>query len=66
MSAADRIKQARETTGTSQEDLAHLIGVSVFTVSRYERGFPISATRLAQIAQALGVLADTLVDEDAS
>lgn len=55
----EKIKQARVQAGESQEALARTLGVSVFTISRYERGaVPVSDERLTQIAYALGAEPD--------
>lgn len=58
----EKIKKARLRAGESQETLARILGVSVFTVSRYERGtVMVSDERLAQIAYALGLDTKSLV-----
>ncbi len=51
------VKQARKAAGMSQEQLARVLGVSVFTVSRLERGVgkSVSVRRLIAVAEALGV-----------
>ena len=54
--SGEKIKQARMKAGLSQEALARALEVSVFTVSRYERGaVGVSDARLKQLAEALGV-----------
>jgi len=58
-----QIKAARTRAGISQEALAATMGVSVFTVSRYERGaVPVSDERLVQIAYALGLERDAFME----
>lgn len=37
-SLSDRIRQARDEAGLTQEQMAPLIGVTLATLSRYERG----------------------------
>lgn len=51
-----RIRERRVTLGLSQQQLAQLIGVTYQQAHKYERGLNrISAGRLFQIAQVLGV-----------
>lgn len=58
------VKQARERAGVSQEELARQLGISVFTVSRIERGaVGVSVRRLRELAQALGVTAGSLLGD---
>jgi transcriptional regulator with XRE-family HTH domain len=54
---SDRIREAREDAGLTQEQIAPLLGVTLATVSRYERGIGkrgISVAMLARIAQVTG------------
>jgi len=44
---SEDIKKIRNSLGLSQEALAHLVGVSIQTVNRWERGL-FSPSRLAQ------------------
>jgi transcriptional regulator with XRE-family HTH domain len=64
-----RIRERRVTLGLSQQQLAQLIGVTYQQAHKYERGLNrISAGRLFQIAQVLGVpvawFFDGLADAD--
>lgn len=58
-----KVKAAREAAGFTQEQLAREIGVSVFTVSRWERGTTtrISIARLFSVCLALNVDPDALL-----
>ena len=57
----DRVRQARETSGMSQETLGKSIGLRQAEISRLERGmFPRAETRIRAIADALGVSLDWL------
>lgn len=60
------MKAARAALGVSQETLARALGVSVFTISRLERGIPknVSLNRLVDVAEALGVPVDSLLEND--
>ena len=40
----DVIRQFREANGLSQQELAHILGVGLATVSRWERGTPPTGT----------------------
>lgn len=62
-----RVKASREAAGLSQEQLARELGVSVFTVSRWERGVTtrISVARLYTLCQALGITPEDIVDGQA-
>jgi transcriptional regulator with XRE-family HTH domain len=66
-----RIRERRVTLGLSQQQLAAMIGVTYQQAHKYERGLNrISAGRLFQIAQVLGVpvawFFDGLADSDAA
>lgn len=58
------VKKARLAKGFSQEELARMLGVSVFTVSRLERGAVrrISVNKLHTIADALNVDLSVLLE----
>src|SRR4051812_4350060 len=61
-SVGDRIRQARESLGRTQEDLASLLSVDKSAVSRIEKGERgIAAAELAVLAPYLGVSADFLL-----
>lgn len=63
MTAGDRIKEARELAGLTQEDLGKRLGVTGVAVMRYEKG--LRQPRLEQlqaIADALGVDINWLVN----
>lgn len=69
MTGADigaRVKQARIAAGLSQEQLAREIGVSVFTISRLERGTTksIKVAMLYALTKALGVTPEQLLGDD--
>lgn len=63
-----QIRQARKDAGhVSMESFAREIGVSWITVSRWERGVSeISVDRLGQIADALGVSIERLLERKAA
>lgn len=53
---AQRLVQLREAAGLSQQDLATRSGVSIQTISRYERGIAEPRRKtLTRLASALGV-----------
>lgn len=58
------VKAAREAAGLSQEQLARELAVSVFTVSRWERGVTtrIATVRLLALCQALNVKPDDITE----
>lgn len=60
------VKRARLDAGLTQEALAQKAGVSVFTVSRWERGATrrIDLTILSKLAGALGTPTAALLGED--
>jgi transcriptional regulator with XRE-family HTH domain len=64
--APNRIREAREKAGLTQEQLGRRIGVKGGSIAKYETGEnAVSVHRLAQIARALGIPAYTLlVDYD--
>lgn len=61
------VKRARLEAGLTQEALAQKASVSVFTVSRWERGATrrIDLTILSKLAAALGTPTAALLGEDA-
>lgn len=60
------VKRARLEAGLTQEALAQKASVSVFTVSRWERGATrrIDLTILSKLAAALGTPTAALLGED--
>lgn len=59
------IKRIRKEKGFSLEKVATAVGISKQALSKMERGeCTLSAIRLKQIAQALGVTADALLGND--
>lgn len=62
-SVGSRIKALRRAARMSQERLAERLGVTFQQVQKYERGVNrVSASRLWDIAQALGVTSDRLFE----
>lgn len=59
-----RIRRRRLVLGIAQQDLAHSIGVSFQQVQKYESGANrVSASRLVQIAETLGVPASYFFED---
>jgi len=59
-----KIKQIRKSWGLSQIELAEKIGISFQQVQKYEKGSTrISAMRLQQVSEALGVHITTFFEE---
>lgn len=52
---AKRVRDARDTRGWSQEELAERAGVSRPTIARIERGDDVSTATLVKVAVALGL-----------
>lgn len=60
-----RIRELRLQSGRTQEALAHELGVSMMTVSRWERDqHKPSLNELGRLAEALGVTAADLLSEN--
>lgn len=59
------MKQARLDAGLSQEDLARKLGISVFTISRLERGAVknVSLQKLRRVAETVGASVSSLLGE---
>lgn len=51
----ERIKEAREALGLTQEELAPLVGVSKFAISKWESGYVLQRSNLQSLAGALKV-----------
>lgn len=67
MTIAERIRLYRQQKGFSQAELAEKSTVNNKSLSRYELGSSIPpADALKNIADALGVSADTLLSDDAT
>ena len=65
MTLAERIRQARKERGWTQEQLGEAVGVHLNTVVRWEGGIRIpSATKLKEIAGALGLDVATLLGDE--
>ncbi|MFK0299559.1 helix-turn-helix domain-containing protein [Brevundimonas sp. NPDC090276] len=61
-----RVRAHREAAGLSQHELSRLIDISFQQIQKYERGQNrISASRLLQIAEQLGVSGAVLLGETA-
>lgn len=67
MTIAERIRLYRQQKGLSQAELAEKSTVNNKSLSRYELGSSVPpADALKNIADALGVSADTLLSDDAT
>jgi transcriptional regulator with XRE-family HTH domain len=67
MTIAERIRLYRQQKGFSQAELAEKSSVNNKSLSRYELGSSVPpADALKNIANALGVSADTLLSDDAT
>mgnify|MGYP001798401896 CR=1 FL=1 len=65
MTIAERIRFTRQQQKLAQNELAEMAGISPKSLSRYELGSSIPpADSLKEIAKALGVSADYLLDEE--
>ena len=64
MTIGENIRNARKAKGMRQEELANKIGVVRSVVSKYENGeIDISSSKVAQIADALGMNMMDLYDD---
>ncbi len=52
---SDRLREAREVAGLTQQQLADKIGIQVSSICRYEKGQTPRLGRVAELASALGV-----------
>jgi transcriptional regulator with XRE-family HTH domain len=60
-----RLREERLTAGLSQEKLAEKVGVTFQQIQKYERGENrISAARLYDVAQAMGVSIESLYGDE--
>ena len=64
MSLHDRIKEARKNKGLTQEQLGILIGVAKTTITGYEKNREPTAAKVGEIADALGVDANFLYQDE--
>ena len=64
MSLHDRIKEARKNKGLTQEQLGALIGVAKTTITGYEKNREPTAAKIGEIAEALGVDANFLYQDE--
>ncbi len=68
MEFSEKIRNARIAKDMSQQDLAKVSGVSLRTIQNYELGasMPRKRDTYTQLARALGISEDILMDENAS
>lgn len=60
-----KLKELRKKKGKSQKELADMIGIAYQNISDYERGIQIpNLERSVQIAQALNITLDELIEYD--
>ncbi|MBL4863250.1 MAG: helix-turn-helix domain-containing protein [Crocinitomicaceae bacterium] len=57
---SDRLKEARQAAGISQDELAELAGISQVTIQKIESGKILQSKKLAPIAVAMGISLDWL------
>ncbi len=58
------LRRERKNAGLSQVRLSHLAGTSYNTVQRAEYGEPVGTRTLAKLANALGVSASALMEDE--
>jgi transcriptional regulator with XRE-family HTH domain len=63
MTTGTKIRHFREKKKLSQEELAHLVGVSQVTIGNWEQGKSIKHEYLKSLANALEVSTDFLLEE---
>ena len=63
MTTGTKIRHFREKKRLSQEELAHLVGVSQVTIGNWEQGKSIKHEFIRKLASALGVSTDFLLEE---
>ncbi len=68
MKFSEKIRNARTAAGMSQSDLAAAAGISLRTIQNYELGvrMPKKRDTYTQLAQALGISEEVLLDENAA
>lgn len=64
MSLHERIKEARQKRGLTQEQLGNLIGVAKTTITGYEKNREPTAAKVGEIADALGVDVNFLFQDE--
>lgn len=64
MSLHERIKEARQKCGLTQEQLGKLIGVAKTTITGYEKNREPTAAKVGEIADALGVDVNFLFQDE--
>ncbi len=64
MSLNDRIKEARIKKGLTQEQLGDIVGVAKTTITGYEKNREPSAAKVGEIADALGVDVNFLLQDE--
>lgn len=57
------IRDLRAASGISQTKLAEMMGLSYQQIQKYEKGLNLTVSRLAQIADILGVSLQTLLND---
>ena len=63
MTTGTKIRHLREKKRLSQEELAHLVGVSQVTIGNWEQGKSIKHEFIRKLASALDVSADFLLED---
>jgi transcriptional regulator with XRE-family HTH domain len=66
MTTGTKIRHLREKKRLSQEELAHLVGVSQVTIGNWEQGKSIKHEYIKRLADALGAQTDYLLEEKAN
>lgn len=64
MSLGDRIREARKNKNLTQEQLGSLIGVAKTTIAGYEKDREPTAAKIGEIADALCVDANYLLQDE--
>ena len=63
MTTGTKIRHCREKKRLSQEELAHLVGVSQVTIGNWEQGKSIKHEYIKKLANALDVSTDFLLED---
>lgn len=66
MTTGTKIRYLREKKRLSQEELAHLVGVSQVTIGNWEQGKSIRHEHIKRLAEALEIQMDYLLQEEKS